>query len=202
MCVQKGRIMMYHLKKIGIVTIGILFLTGCGSTQATGSRISANGNNVDSVLESQMAAANNSKSANNSYNNENNNEIGNSSDTASDENVDIDLTVMSSDMVYATVYQLMFESEDYVGKTVKMRGTYYATWYERTQKYYHCVIIKDATACCSQGLEFIWEDGNHIYPDEYPEDETEVEVTGEFEIYTEDGYEYCRLKDASLKVLD
>ena len=104
-------------------------------------------------------------------------------------------------MVYATVYQLMFESEDYVGKTIKVRGNYSASWYDRTQQYYHCVIIQDATACCAQGLEFIWEDGSHIYPDDYPENDTEVEIVGEFEIYVEDGYEYCRLKNASLRVV-
>ena len=30
-------------------------------------------------------------------------------------------------------------------------------------------------------------DGTHVYPDEYPKDETEVEVTGTFETYKESG---------------
>lgn len=207
---------MVNIKKIIAVAVCVLLLTGCGSSKA--SRIS-NGNSVDKVLESQAAADseksssdkgtdNESASQNNSDaedgekttdNSDSNTSAG---DEEADKNVDIDLTVMDSDMVYATVYQLMFESKDYVGKTVKMKGTYYATWYERTAQYYHCVIIKDATACCAQGIEFIWGDGSHVYPDEYPADETEVEVTGEFEIYTEDGYEYCRLKNASLKVAE
>ena len=33
---------------------------------------------------------------------------------------------------------------------------------------------------------------------EYPADETEVTVTGEFELFEEDGFYYCQLKDAVL----
>lgn len=117
--------------------------------------------------------------------------------------VDYDLTAMGSDMVYATVYQLMINPEDYVGKTFKMSGTYYATFYDLTQLNYHYVVIADAAACCAQGIEFVWDDGSHVYPDEYPEHGTEVEVTGVFETYFDeaDMMEYCRLRDASMRIL-
>lgn len=119
------------------------------------------------------------------------------------ENVDIDLTTMNSDMVYSTVYQLMVDSKSYVGKVIKMSGSYYASWYPETKQYYHFVIIKDATACCQQGMEFIWGNGNHVYPDEYPEEMAEVEVVGTFELYKDDPnaqFEYCRLNNCSLVV--
>ena len=121
-------------------------------------------------------------------------------ETEENQEIDVDLTRMESDMVYATVYQMMMDPESYVGKTVRMRGSYYATWYEQTMTYYHYVIINDATACCSQGMEFVWDDGSHKYPEEYPAAETEVEVTGVFETYREEGDAnlYCRLKDAVL----
>ena len=50
-------------------------------------------------------------------------------------------------------------------------------------------------------MEFIWDDGSHIYPDEYPEDNAEIVVEGTFETYREDGDEnlYCRLSDAILQ---
>ena len=124
-------------------------------------------------------------------------------ETSTDE--DIDLTVMDSNMVYSTVYQMMADAPSYVGKKVKMKGTYYSSYDEVTAKRYYFVIIKDATACCQQGLEFIWDDGNHVYPDEYPAEETEVEVEGVFETYKdnpEDTFEYIHLVDASLKILD
>ena len=114
--------------------------------------------------------------------------------------VDYDLTAMSSDMVYATVYQMMILPEDYEGKTFRMEGNFYATYYEPTQSYYYYCIIQDATACCVQGLEFVWGDGSHKYPDEYPEEYTDVVVEGTFETYREEGDEnlYCRLTDAVL----
>ena len=40
-------------------------------------------------------------------------------------------------------------------------------------------------ACCAQGLEFVWGDGSHKYPDEYPAEDTEIEVQGTFETYKE-----------------
>ena len=115
---------------------------------------------------------------------------------------DYDLTNMNKDMVYATVYQLMAEPDKYIGKTFRIDGLYYAGQNEKTGAYYHYCIIKDALACCSQGLEFVWEDGSHVYPDEYPKDETEIEVKGTFETYKESGDDtvYCHLVNAELQV--
>lgn len=117
--------------------------------------------------------------------------------------VDYDLTVMGSEMVYAMVYQLMTNPDEYADKTIKIEGSYYPTYYEPAEKYYHYVVIKDATACCAQGIEFVWDDGNHQYPEEYPKEEEEVIVTGKFETYQEDGDKnlYFRLKDASLDIV-
>ena len=63
------------------------------------------------------------------------------------------------------------------------------------------MVIADATACCAQGLEFVWDDGTHAFPDEYPEPGTEVEVTGTFETYDENGVTYCHLVGSTLEVL-
>lgn len=116
--------------------------------------------------------------------------------------IDYDLTTMGSDMVYATVYQFMMSPDDYIGKTIRMEGSYSATWYEPTAKYYHYCIIQDAMACCAQGMEFVWDDGSHVYPDEYPQENAKIVVTGVFETYREEGDSnlYCRLKDATMEV--
>ena len=112
--------------------------------------------------------------------------------------VDYDLTQMGTDMVYATVYQMMTAPEQYEGKTFRINGTFYASYYEVTKKNYYYCIIKDATACCAQGMEFIWGDGTHIYPDEYPKDNSDITVEGRFETYREDVDKslYCRLADS------
>lgn len=114
-------------------------------------------------------------------------------------NVDYDLTQMNSDMVYAMVYQMMVAPEQYVGKTFRMDGIFYSSYYDTTNQYYFYCVIQDALACCAQGIEFVWDDGSHTYPDEYPEEAEEIIVEGIFETYTEEGDEnlYCHLVDAT-----
>lgn len=112
---------------------------------------------------------------------------------ASSTEVDVDLTVLSSTMVYAEVYNMMSNPEEYVGKTIKIKGQYYSEYWDDTQRYYHYVIISDATACCQSGIEFIWDDNYHVYPDEYPENDTEIEISGVFDSYEELGQKYYYL---------
>ncbi len=111
--------------------------------------------------------------------------------------VDVDLTQWSSTMVYSEVYAMMVEPEQYLGKTVKMRGMF-ATQEYNGERLYAC-IVQDATACCAQGLEFEMAEAL-VYPDDYPEPGTEVTVVGTFDSYKEavDGnyYIYLVLREA------
>ena len=117
--------------------------------------------------------------------------------------IDVDLTKLSSTMVYSEVYNMMNAPGDYIGKTIKMKGQFAIGYVYNTDgtpdestARFACVIA-DATACCSQGLEFILT-GEHTYPNDYPELGSEITVTGTFEVYTENGFQYCRLVDATL----
>ncbi len=112
----------------------------------------------------------------------------------------VDLTQLSSTMVYAEVSNMMMTPEDYIGKTIKMNGLYYASHNPELDIYYHFVIIADATACCSQGLEFLL-NGEHTYPDDYPADKTPVEVTGVWGSYEEDGNTYYHIATDEITVL-
>ena len=114
--------------------------------------------------------------------------------------VDVDLTVLSGTMVYAEVNNIMISPKNYVGKTIKMSGLYYASYFDQTDQYYHYVVITDATSCCPQGLEFIW-DGKHAYPDDYPEYQAQIEVIGVFDSYDELGQTYYYLDVNDLSVL-
>lgn len=116
--------------------------------------------------------------------------------------VDIDLTVLSGIMVYSEVNSMISFPDNYIGKTVKMKGQFAIGYVYNTDgtpdestARFACVIA-DATACCSQGLEFILT-GEHTYPDEYPELGAEITVVGTFEWYEEDGCRYYRLGNAS-----
>lgn len=115
----------------------------------------------------------------------------------SEEGIDIDLTNASATVVYSEVYDMMYFPENYVGKTIKMDGLFTYYYDEAMDKYYFACIIMDATACCSQGIEFELTD-DYVYPDDYPEDGGDICVVGTFDTYEEDGFTYCVLRDARL----
>ncbi len=124
-------------------------------------------------------------------------EIADEAQTASTDSDYIDLTIMSSTVVYAEVYNMMYYPEKYVGKTIKMTGLYDDYYDEATAKRYHACIIMDATACCAQGIEFILTD-DYEYPSDYPEEADDITVEGVFDIYTEESGDYCTLRNARL----
>ena len=108
---------------------------------------------------------------------------------------DVDLTELSSTMVYSEVYGMMMSPEAYVGKTVKMNGAFAV--YEGENRNYYACLIADATACCSQGIEFVL-DGDYAYPNDYPALGTDITVAGTFDTYYEEDVLYCQLIDAKM----
>ena len=111
------------------------------------------------------------------------------------EGVDVDLTKMSSTMVYSEVLNMQQHPDDYMGKIVRMKGPFNVTELD-DNRCFACV-IKDAAACCSTGIEFVWA-GEHSYPEDYPEVNTEITVTGTFNVYSEGNSKYLQLKDAEV----
>lgn len=99
--------------------------------------------------------------------------------TPSPDGVDLDLTRLSATMVFAEVAAMVRTPEDYLGKTVRMAGP--LAVYEANPAlgidYFYTVVIQDATACCQQGMEFIWPEGT------LPEAGTGLVVTGTFAEY-------------------
>ena len=113
--------------------------------------------------------------------------------------VDLDLSQMSGTVVYAAVYNLMYDPAPYLGKVIRIRG-YYSFYREPSNGnvYYACV-IPDATACCMQGIEFVpFPDPED--PDHFLEDSADITVTGCLETYVEDGTVYLHLADASVEL--
>ena len=210
---------MCKTNRLGIVLcIGMLSLaTGCGGGQTAASKVSDQTTGVQEVLQQGMAEAETEGvSQSNADASDDGKEDGTESLSAADgetsqnpdsaeavgdseqtelgttEGIDVDLTTLSSTMVYSEVSNMMVNPDQYMGKTVKMSGTmsvYHDT--DNGQDYYACVIA-DATACCSQGIEF--ETTDKLYPPEG----SEVTVTGVFDTYEENGYQYCTLRGAEL----
>lgn len=117
--------------------------------------------------------------------------------------VDVDLTVLSSTMVYSEVYNMLYnDPPHYLGKTVKARGGF--SIYQlvtdgvlQPDPVAYACIIADATACCAEGMEFVPE-GDLTYPEDYPELGAEITVIGEFQSYEENGMTWYHLVNARL----
>mgnify|MGYP001652988840 FL=1 len=161
--------------------LSCLFLAGCGSA--------GKADNEKTVAESKIANEGNI--------NENSTEA-ESESVKKDGDVDYDLTVMGADMVYATVYQMMIDPKSYIGKSFKIRGNYYSSYSNDKDVYYHFCMIKDAAACCAQGLEILWADEKMNRHENCPEEDTLVTVEGVFETYEEGPNTYGRIKDAKI----
>ncbi len=172
--------MKHRLIKTTAVLCAAMLLSACGST------------NVSGVIESQMNGS--SASEANSKSN-----AASDFDTSNyfEEEYDVDLTKLSSTMIYSQVYDMVYSSEDYVGKSVKVRDPFSYYQDPQTQQEYFAVLISDATACCSQGIEFVLGD-EYKYPDDYPALNTEITVSGKFNYYKEGVNTYCQLTDAVL----
>lgn len=194
-------------RKIFYGMVLAVMLTACGNDTAAASR--ANGNNANSVevvLQQQMADAtqqpettveivvdNPSEDAQNGNDTEVLYELTGDPDPA----VDVDLTVMNSNMVYAEVYNMMVQPTEYIGKSIKMRGSYNVFEDETTHQIYYTCIIQDATACCAQGIEFVPEDLDAFRAAGYASGD-EITVEGEFQIYPDGEYMYAVLVNTQI----
>lgn len=184
-----------------LLSAAILCIAGCGSKETKTFVLSGNTSGVAEVLAQGMAAADAEPSLTPTF------EpvvltvstpvprVPNIYFYEKNEDLDVDLTSMSPTMVYAEVFNMITAPQDYVGKLVRMHGEY--TYYhdKKQDKYYYACLIRDATACCAQGLEFILND-DYTYPVDYPIKGAEVTITGTFNLYEENGHTFFHLADA------
>lgn len=180
----------------------MVFGTSCENQKVTSKTSNTTSKSVNQVLQEQTGNNQSSKQSskqssvgkiNNSSNLKKTTTKSSKVTNASD--IDIDLTRMSSTMVYSEVSNMMSTPENYVGKMVRMNGK--LAVYKYPERNYYTCIIKDATACCQQGMEFLWA-GDHKYPEDYPNEGDGIIVTGVFDIYYEGESKYVQLKDATL----
>ncbi len=199
-------------KLVSLVLIIALmgFAVGCGnaadegSSQTEGENAQTEVDDIQTEAESTQTEAesdDDSESAEDPESPESSFGSGSSAEESAgkDGSVDVDLSALSSTMIYAQVNDMIMEPGNYMGQTVKMNGTFAVYQDESTGNNYYACIIKDATACCAQGIEFELE-GEPSYPADYPEEGAEITVVGTFDTYEEGGMEYCTLRNA--KVLE
>ena len=194
---RKGNAFIQLTKIIFISMLVVSVMTGCGK-KATTNQQEETGQQTNTEQQGETAQQSDVKQQETAGQQGAANQQEENAETVSAGDIDVDLTQMSSTMIYSEVYNMVSTPEDYIGKTVKMNGSFSVYEDGGTGKVYFACMIADATACCSQGIEFTLS-GEYVYPDDYPEVGSEIVVQGIFETYEENGYLYCQLKDAVME---
>lgn len=107
---------------------------------------------------------------------------------------DIDLVNQSPTFIYSLVLNIVNSPYEFANKHIRLSGYYSEEFLPETNTTYHYVIIPDATQCCQQGLEF-------VYEGTYPSVGDEIIVTGDTEIYKEGELEYYHILASDLEVI-
>lgn len=202
--------------KFFIIFIIFVAIAGCGKKRQIKNQMFSTTKSVKDTIEEEMKKeqekkenAENEKALKNDFQateedvkeiNEDKNEENKKAENVGGENqkdIDYDLTEMNSDMIYATVFMVVQDPESYAGKTFKIYGNSYTFPTTEGKSMTHYCLIKDALACCAQGLEFISSNSDEKYPD----DGDEIVVTGTLESYTVEDIPMplCRLVNAKIE---
>lgn len=202
--------------KFFIIFIIFVAIAGCGKKRQNKNQMFSTTKSVKDTIEEEMKKeqekkenAENEKAIKNDFQateedvkeiNEDKNEEKKKAENVGGENqkdIDYDLTEMNSDMIYATVFMVVQDPESYAGKTFKIYGNSYTFPTTEGKSMTHYCLIKDALACCAQGLEFISSNSDEKYPD----DGDEIVVTGTLESYTVEDIPMplCRLVNAKIE---
>ena len=109
--------------------------------------------------------------------------------------VDIDLTQLSSMMLYSEVSAISLYPQEYNGKTICIKGfvSQYRTPFEPDKDCFG-IVVTDSTGCCQQGIQFILKEDQ-----EYPAIGSEITIQGQLETYQQGEMEYCRMVQAEIQ---
>jgi len=115
--------------------------------------------------------------------------------------IDVDISEMTNLLAYSQVVHILDTPADYIGKTLKIRGQYFSSYFEQTGLYHHFVVVGDEELCCQMGMEFVLK-GKNSYPEDYPVQDAEIEVVGIFESYDLSGSTLYRMAINDIMVLE
>jgi len=104
-------------------------------------------------------------------------------------------------MFISQVNDVYLNTEDYLGKKIKIEGIFTVdNYYTRTEPYRF--VLRYGPGCCGNdgnvGFEVAWPKNSKK---SYPEEKSWVQAVGELKSYTEEDYQYFYLDLASLDVL-
>ena len=114
---------------------------------------------------------------------------------------DADLASMDTDTAYAAIYNILSNPNAFVGTTTRIRGSVLFTTNTDQTSTYANVVLTDSSGKNMQGVEFLrGADGEYSCPDDYPEEGTDVIVTGMFETYYEGEDVFFRIGNCSVEL--
>jgi hypothetical protein len=111
----------------------------------------------------------------------------------------VDMARFSDTMAYSQMMNIALSAEEYAGQTIRASGFYLAYTLEDTGEVLHYIAQQDAAACCSIALRFELT-GTHQYPQDYPEQGSDILVTGVISTFTFNDYVYPLLVANSIEI--
>ncbi|MDR2494963.1 MAG: hypothetical protein LBD24_07055 [Spirochaetaceae bacterium] len=176
-----------------ILTVGFLFLAGCGrergkitDTREGGAKtITLAGYTGLNIADTPQAASESTRQV--------------VADARYDTNKGVVVEIKEKLFIAQTndVYE---NPDDYLGKTLKLEGIF-QYYRPMTGDEPYCFVMRYGPGCCgndgSVAFEVLWENGQG----QYPQEGEWVEAVGVLKRYEEDGYPYICISLSSLKVL-
>lgn len=98
---------------------------------------------------------------------------------------DIDFTLLSETVIFAQLNSLIYMYPEYLGSTIKIKGSYYADVLPDVGLTYHYILMMDSSNCCQGIMEFLLPEGS-----EYPEVGTELMIFGEYSLDVDETGQY------------
>ncbi len=115
--------------------------------------------------------------------------------------VDLDFSNFNYNMISAEIFNIMIEPEKYIGKTIRFKGQFFSSFEQEKNQRFYSILIYDATACCQTGFEFILS-GNPQYPQDFPQEGTNIQLSGPLTYKNLDGLDYFYIACDSVELLD
>ncbi|MDR0595991.1 MAG: hypothetical protein LBG50_00400 [Clostridiales Family XIII bacterium] len=101
----------------------------------------------------------------------------------------VDLTGFDEVAAAEVAHRIFEDPAQYLGMALKVKGQYEVANNYNTDSYIHSVVVDNHAGCCQPVFEFIW-NGEHSFPNDYPEKLTKIVVDGVMKCYVESGETY------------
>ncbi|MCR4790375.1 MAG: hypothetical protein K5839_04790 [Treponemataceae bacterium] len=111
--------------------------------------------------------------------------------------IDLDFAGMNYNMAAARLFNVLIESDNYLGQSVRFQGQYFVSYRSDYAKPLHACIMFDAAACCQIGFDFMVPDDVKL-----PLERTEIEIEGIFSHTLINGMDYFYVDCKDIKILD